>query len=464
MTISYDDAKALLDRHGQEHVLRFWESLDEDGRQGLLEQIATLDFSSIERMQAMLTDRDGAAVEFDPATEPAPVLSPTDDESAAARAVGEDLLRDGKVGVILVAGGQGSRLGFDGPKGAYPVGPITNATLFEIHARKILNLETRFGAEIPFYIMTSDVNDGPTRAFFDEHDYFGLSRDRVTFFVQGMWPALTGDGLLVLDRPDHLFMSPDGHGGTITALQARGMLDDMAARGTEVLFYFQVDNPLVEVADPAFIGLHRQRGADISVKVCAKRDPAEGLGVVAVSQGRNQIIEYIDLPAEEQEALGPDGRLKFLFGSVAIHVFSYDFLVQEANAALPLHIAHKKVPTCADDGSTIKPDAPNAFKFEKFVFDVLPDADTVLNVEFAREQEFSPVKNAEGADSPGTCRRDMMKKFAGWLTACGVDIPVADDGTPAVRLEIDPVFATSAAEVADKLTPDFRIDGDTLLP
>jgi UDP-N-acetylglucosamine/UDP-N-acetylgalactosamine diphosphorylase len=377
--------------------------------------------------------------------------------------VGEGLLRDGKVGVILVAGGQGSRLGFDGPKGAYPVGPITDATLFEIHARKILNLETRFGAEIPFYVMTSDVNDGPTRAFFEEHSYFGLSRDRVKFFVQGMWPVLTGDGLLVLDRPDHLFMSPDGHGGTITALQTRGMLDDMASRGTEILFYFQVDNPLVEVADPAFIGLHRERGADISVKVCAKRDPAEGLGVVAVSQGRNQIIEYIDLPAEEQEALGPDGRLKFLFGSVAIHVFSYDFLVQEANAALPLHIAHKKVPYCDDDGRTVKPDAPNAFKFEKFVFDVLPDADSVLNLEFAREQEFSPVKNAEGSDSPETCQRDMMTKFAGWLTACGVEVPTGDDGTPSVKLEIDPVFAASAAELADKLTPDFRIDGDTLL-
>lgn len=461
--MTFEDARRLLTQHDQEHVLRFWDRLDEDGQARLLRQIEDLDFEAIERMRAMLTDRTSDTSAFDPATQPAPVLSPSPADAANARPVGEQLLWDGRVGVILVAGGQGSRLGFDGPKGAYPIAPITQAPLFAIHAAKIRNLESRFGGRVPFYVMTSEANDAPTRAFFEEHNHFGLEPERVQFFVQGMWPALTAQGKLVPDRPDHLFMSPDGHGGIIVALKKSGMLADMAARGLEALFYFQVDNPLVDIADPVFMGLHRQHEADISMKVCAKRDPSERLGVVAVHDGRNRIVEYSDLPEAVANARNADGQLRFLFGSVAIHVFSYDFLRREAAASLPLHIAHKKVPYCDADGNTVTPDEPTAYKFEKFVFDVLPDADKALNVEFAREDEFSPVKNAEGPDSPATCRRDMMRKYARWLNACGVQVPCDADGTPTVALEIDPAVANSAGELKTRLPADFGVDGDMLL-
>lgn len=463
MALTYDEAKQRLDRHEQGHVLRFWDRLTESERAALLAQVETLEFDSIARMRAMLKAHQTAGAAFDPAMQPATVLEPTPAELGDARMEGAAALRAGKVAVILVAGGQGSRLGFDGPKGIYPVGPVTGASLFEIHARKVLRLEQRYGAQVPLYIMTSDVNDAATQAYFSDQGWFGLDRERVKFFVQGMWPALTAEGRVVLDTPAHLFMSPDGHGGTLSALRRTGMLADMQRRGIETVFYFQVDNPLVEVADPAFVGLHRRAGADISIKVCAKRDANEGLGVVVQKDGRCAIVEYSDLPQDQKEARRPDGTLTFLYGSVAIHILSRAFLEQEAAAALPLHVAHKKVPVCDDAGRSVTPAEPNAYKFEKFIFDIIPDAATALNVAFAREEEFSPLKNAGGADSPETVRRDLCRKYGRWLAACGVTVPADADGTPTVKIEIDPAYASSPEDLGARLPKDFAIDGDVLL-
>ena len=463
--ISYEEAKATLERNEQQHVLQFWDQLDEVSQNALLTQISSIEFSSVSSMQAML----GAAAA--PTTgepiEPLPVVEldalMERDQAEGLTGVGRDALAKGNVGVVLVAGGQGSRLGFDGPKGAYLVAPISDASLFEIHSRKILALERKYNAEIPFYIMTSQVNDVPTRAFFAENDNFGLSEDRVLFFTQGMWPALTAEGKLILDSPSNIFMSPDGHGGTISALQQNGMFTDMDRRGIETLFYFQVDNPLVEIADPLFIGLHLKDHADVSIKVCSKRDPDEGLGIVAQRDGRSMIVEYSELTPEQMHETLPDGNLKLRFGSVAIHVFSVAFLKQEASAALPLHVAHKKVPYVDETGTLIKPVEPNAYKFEKFIFDVLPDASVAVNVEFAREEEFSPVKNAEGNDSPETTRRDMMLKAARQLEACGVSIPRDSEGLPVHKIEIDPCFALGSDDFAEKLTEGFEVTADLLL-
>jgi UDP-N-acetylglucosamine/UDP-N-acetylgalactosamine diphosphorylase len=462
MIETIEQAREALERHGQGHVVKCWETLDAAGRAGLLRQVEGLDFPAIARMREMLDPRRTGDAP-DAGLEPAPVVDPATMDTAAARAEGESALRRGQIGVILVAGGQGSRLGFEGPKGAYSIGPVSGASLFEIHARKILGLERKFGTRIPFYIMTSEANDGPTREFFSGHAFFGLDPDRVLFFAQGMWPALREDGRLVMERPDHLFMSPDGHGGTLTALRDSGMLDDMTRRGLEALFYFQVDNPLVEIADPVFVGLHRLHRSDISVKVCAKRDPGEGLGVVALRGGLPTVVEYSDLPEDLKNARNPGGSLRFLYGSVAIHVFSLPFLKKEANRALPLHIAHKKVPTCDDAGRPVTPDRPNAYKFEKFIFDVLPDATRTLNVVFARENEFSPVKNTAGEDSPATCRRDMIRKAAAWLIACGVEVPLDEGGMPRHKIEIDHAVAVRPEDLRASLPPGFKVDRDVLI-
>jgi UDP-N-acetylglucosamine/UDP-N-acetylgalactosamine diphosphorylase len=463
--ISYDEAKSLLDANGQGHVLGFWDSLNDDEREHLLGQIESIDFESVAVMQSLLGGESvstaGDMIEPSPVVELAELAER--DAAEGLSALGGEALAGGKVGVVLVAGGQGSRLGFDGPKGAYLLAPISGASLFEIHAHKILALENKYGAEIPFYIMTSQINDAPTRAFFAENDNFGLNPDRVLFFTQRMWPALSNDGKFMLDSTSNIFMSPDGHGGTITALQQTGMIDDMDRRGIETLFYFQVDNPLVEIADPRFVGLHLKEKADISVKVCAKRDPEEGLGIVAKKGDRNMIVEYSELTPEQMNETLPDGNLKLRFGSVAIHLLSVGFLKQEAAAQLPLHVARKKVACLNESGELVKPEEPNACKFEKFIFDVIPDAEIAVNVEFARENEFSPVKNAEGNDSPATSRRDMMLKYAGWLEVCGVEVPRDAEGVPAHKIEIDPCFALGPDDLADKLGDGFVFDADLML-
>ena len=462
--MTYREALALLQQHGQGHVLGFWGTLREEQRTDLLRQVAEVDFATVARIRALLAGGNAAGA---PAAEKPMVPAPVDSLDAAAardaREAGEQALRAGQVGVILVAGGQGTRLGYDGPKGTYRLAPLTGASLFEIHARKILALERRYGAPVPFYIMTSEGNDAATRAFFQEHGYFGLDPARVKCFVQGTLPAFWPDGRMVLEAPDKLFAAPDGHGGILTALQRRGMLADMRARGLTTLFYFQVDNPLVEIADPVFVGQHLRRRADMSLKVCAKRDPQEGLGVVVVRDGRQAVVEYTELTDEQKQARTADGHLRFRFGSVAIHIFALAFLEQEAAAGLPLHQAHKKVSYCDDQGRPVKPEKPNAVKFEKFIFDALPDARQALVLEFAREDEFAPVKNAEGQDSPQTARAAMVAKFARWLEACGVAVPRDAQGLVSVRIEIDPPYASSAETLRERLPPGFTVKGDVVL-
>jgi UDP-N-acetylglucosamine/UDP-N-acetylgalactosamine diphosphorylase len=459
--MTYTEAKAILERHGQGHVLAFWETLNAAQRDGFLGQVERLDWATIERIRAMLKDGPGdGSSAVHAAIEPAPVLSLGESEAAGFRSAGERALREGKVGVILVAGGQGTRLGYDGPKGTYRLAPLSGASLFEIHARKILALERRYGARIPFYIMTSEGNDAETRRFFEDNRCFGLDPERVRFFVQGTLPAFWPDGRMVLEAPDRLFAAPDGHGGILTALDRRGMLADMEARGVATLFYFQVDNPLVAIADPVFVGLHVRRRADMSLKVCAKRDAGEGLGVVVVRGGRLAVVEYTELTADQKQARRPDGDLLFKFGSVAIHIFSLAFLKREAAAGLPLHLAHKKVAYCDANGRAVKPSAPNAYKVEKFIFDALPDAATGVILEFKREDEFAPVKNAEGEDSPATARAAMMARFARWLADCGVPPPRDAQGRLACRLEIDPVYADGAEALRERLPRGFTVAGD----
>ena len=428
--MTFEEAKSRLEEYGQADVLRFWDTLGDTERAALLAQIETLDFASIARMQKMLSDKTEPAPHGEPSAPEVVVLA--GDEYAAARAAGEAALRAGTVAVLLVAGGQGSRLGYDGPKGAYAIGPVSGQSLFYFHARKIVGHIRRYGKPIPFYIMTSAMNDAATKAHFEANHYFGLNTDDVIFFQQGVWPALDAKGNIILDAKGHIFMSPDGHGGTISALEKSGCLADMARRGITSVFYFQVDNPLVEIADPAFIGLHTQRGADVSLKVCEKRTPDEKMGVIVTRDGHTEIVEYTD------PALTPEMKRLFKYGSVAIHVFSVAFLRKMTGLGLPLHIAEKKIKMCDADGNTVE---ANGYKFEKLIFDVLPSADTVVNLAFDRADEFSPVKNADGDDSPATCQRDMQVKWRRCLAANGVQV-----SEPAA-IEIDPAYLFSPEDL-----------------
>ena len=315
--------------------------------------------------------------------------------------------------------------------------------------------------------MTSGANDAATRAFFASRGFFGLAEEDVFFFPQAMWPALDPEGRVVLDAPDRVFLSPDGHGGVLAALERSGALDDMERRGIASVCYFQVDNPMVDVADPAFVGLHVSEGADWTLKVCRRTGPGEKMGMPVLRGGRTAIVEYTEFSDEDRCALAPDGSLRFAWGSPALHVFSVPFLRREAAAGLPVHLAHKKVPFVDATGALVRPEAPNAYKFEKFVFDALADARKAVCLAFDREEEYAPVKNRDGEKSPAACRADLSRKWARWLRAAGVDIPLDGSGYPSRRIEIDPAFADSPEALAARLSgsgdPGFGSASDILL-
>ena len=432
------EAERKLRSCGQEHVLAYWKKLTKGERTQLLAQIAQIDSADVKRCQKALQAKSAAADSSKGKAPKVAVLKAAAREKAVA--LGERELRNGRVAALLVAGGQGSRLGYDGPKGCYSIGPITGAPLFYFHARKILARSIRYGAAIPFYVMTSEQNNEQTQKCFEENDFFGLNPKDVFFFTQGMWPGMTQDARIILDRPGHVFMSPDGHGGLLAALKKSGALADMKRRGIRDVFFFQVDNPLVEIADPAFIGYHVQQKSEYSLKLCAKRDPYEKVGMPMQFGKAYRMVEYTEMTDEQCTRKAKDGRLYFLYGSPAIHVFDRAFLEREASKPMPLHLAFKKIPTVTD-GKIVKPTEPNGYKFEKFIFDILPNARHAAFLAFDQKDEFSPVKNADGKDSPATCQADMQAKWAGWFAQAGVKMP---KGLP---IEIDPVYALDAADL-----------------
>ena len=436
--MNYAQAEKMLKSCGQEHVLAYWRKLSKREQSALLAQVAAIEPRSVRQCQSAL--KSGGAV-FDSSKGRAPKVAEL--KGAALKraiAAGERELRAGRVAALLVAGGQGSRLGYDGPKGCYAIGPITGAPLFYFHARKILARSIRYGAAIPFYVMTSEANNEATVRCFEENDYFGLKPDDVFFFTQGMWPGMTKDGRIILDAPGHVFMSPDGHGGLLAALKRSGALADMKKRGVKSVFFFQVDNPLVEIADPAFVGHHVLAQSEYSLKLCAKRDPYEKVGVPMRFGSQHRMVEYSEMTDAQCNRKAKDGRLYFRYGSPAIHVFDRAFLEREAAKAMPLHLAFKKIPTVVD-GKVVKPSEPNGYKFEKFIFDILPNAKRAAFLAFDPKEEFSPVKNAEGGDSPATCKADLQAKWRRWLAELGVAVPAT------LPLEIDPVYAIDAADL-----------------
>ena len=423
--MNYSEAKKVLEANGQGHVLDFWGKLGAKARKALLAQVATIDFKELARCRSMLPAFAGNKVEKPCAKRIAAPTAPKVAELkgkayASAVTAGAKELSAGRVGVLLVAGGQGSRLGYEGPKGAYPIGPVTDKPLFHFHARKVLAKTLKYGKSVPFYVMTSEANYDATVACFKENAWFGLNRKDIFFFKQGMWPGMTEDGKIILDEPGHVFMSPDGHGGLLAALKNSGALADMKKRGVKSVFFFQVDNPLVEIADEAFIGYHVQSKSEYSLKLCAKRDPFEKVGMPMKFGNVCKMVEYTEMTDEQCNRKGKDGKLYFLYGSPAIHVFDRAFLEREAMKPMPLHLAHKKIAYLDANGEVVKPSAPNAYKFEKFIFDILPDAKKVAFLAFDQKEEFSPVKNAEGADSPATCKADMQAKWRRQLAERGI--------------------------------------------
>jgi UDP-N-acetylglucosamine/UDP-N-acetylgalactosamine diphosphorylase len=341
----------------------------------------------------------------------------------------------------------------------FPVGPVSGATLFQLHAEKVLALGRRYGKPVPFLVMTSPATDADTKDFFRGHRYFGLRPSDVIFFQQGTMPAVdAATGRLLLEEPGRLFLSPNGHGGTLTALAECGVLAELKTRGVKHVYYFQVDNPLLRVCDPGFVGRHVGADSEASSKVVFKEKPEEKVGVFAVVGGRCGLIEYSDLPKELAAAREPDGTLRFRAGSPAIHLFSLAFLERvTSTGGLPYHVARKAVPHWDPaTAAAVTPAGPNALKFERFVFDALPLADRWLAVEARRAEEFAPLKNATGADSAETVRAALVAEHSRWLEAAGV----RTGGHP---VEVSPLFALDADALKRQIPAGFQVTGPTHL-
>jgi UDP-N-acetylglucosamine/UDP-N-acetylgalactosamine diphosphorylase len=459
---------ARLEPAGQSHLLRFWDELNADARQRLAGELAAIDFNQIRRLfDQGAGDCDWAALARRASPPPAMRLAERATgggsyTAADARIRAAEALKAGKIGVLLVAGGQGSRLGFDHPKGMYEIGPVSNATLFQIHLEKVLAASRRYGASVPIYIMTSPVTHTETDSFLREHKRFGLPEDDVVLFCQGTMPAVdsaTGDMLLA--SKDSLFLSPDGHGGCVAALEKSGAIEHMRRRGVEHLFYLQVDNPLTPIGDAEFIGYHLLAGSELTSMAVAKQTPQDRLGVFAMIEGQMQVIEYSDMPDDVASERDSTGSLKFWAGSIAVHVFSVAFLERALalKDVLPFHIARKKVPFVDASGKLVEPKQPNALKFERFIFDLLPHAKNPLVVEFAEVDVFGPLKNAPGAekDTPEYVQRFMAAQHRKWLEAAGTR--VAKD----VVVEISPLWALDAAGVAERPDRPVAIDRSVYL-
>ncbi len=452
-------------RAGQGQVFAFFDQLKSDEQKRLLAEAEEVDLEEIARLTRTLLTKDAASGVNLEGIAPAPYEKRPEHGGEAgawakAKAAGEAALRAGRVAAFTVAGGQGTRLGYDGPKGTYPVTPLKRKTLFQVFAEKIRAAGARYGRPLHWFIMTSHANHTATENFLQEHKYFGLEPGRVHLFRQGRMPAVTLEGKIMLDSPGSIALSPDGHGGSLRALERSGALDLMKREGIDTLSYFQVDNPLVRAIDPEFIGWHLERQSEVSSKMVTKAYAEEKVGHFCVQNGKTVVVEYSDLPMELQRETDAKGSLRYPAGSIAIHILDREFIRRmasgQAGISLPFHRADKKIPSIDAQGKPVKPEKPNGVKFEMFVFDALPFAKNPVVIETLRQNDFSPVKNADGLDSPQTCREDQLRQFARWLKANGAAVEADASGLPGATIEVSPLFGydeDSFAAAWQKLSP-----------
>ena len=396
--MTYEQALAYLTEHGQEHLLRYYDQLTPEQQAHLLEQIEGL---QLERPQ--FQNRDAAAQKrgsFAPLG--AATLEQIAEKSAEYREIGLRAIREAKVGAVLLAGGQGSRLGFDHPKGMYNMGKTRDLYIFECLIHNLKKVTDEAQAYVPLFIMTSEQNDAETRAFLKEHDYFGYSADNVHFFRQETEPAVDENGKIFMSAPDQIVLSPNGNGGWFSSMQRAGLLELVNEIGIEWLNVFAVDNVLQQIADPVFLGATIASGCASGGKVVSKAAPDERVGVLCLEDDKPSIVEYYEMTEEMRTRRNPDGTLAYRFGVILNYLFRVDALMHTLGSDFPLHIAHKKIAHLNEQGELVKPDTPNGYKFETLVLDMVHMQDSCLAFEVDRTKEFAPVKNAEGVDSVAT--------------------------------------------------------------
>lgn len=401
LEIDADTLKKVYDS-GNEHVFDFWDELNDKEKNILIKDLSKVDFSLLNSLYNKTNEAENSQYSSSSSVE----LN-KDDEKLFLKAenLGVEFIKSEKFAILMVAGGQGTRLGFDGPKGCYPIGPVTGKSLFKFHAEKILAYTSKYKISIPWLIMTSIQNHDLTQSFFKENNYFGLNQSDIYIFKQNMIPTLNINGKLILENKFSLLKNPDGHGGSLMALNDSGVLVELEKRGIKIISYFQVDNPLVKAIDPYFIGVHLLNKSEVSSKAIKKNDYLEKVGVfVNYNDGTSGVVEYSNLPKSKLEELNDDNELVYSSANIAIHLFNYDFIkkiVSENFINLPFHKARKKVKAFTSNGEKII----DCLKFEKFIFDALRLTKSSMILQTLREDEFAPVKNLKGVDSVETSKK-----------------------------------------------------------
>lgn len=387
---------------GQTHLLKWFDSLTEREQEALLAQIGELDLSLLDvfaEFRGSGEAQRGTLAPLGALTIPEIAVN-----QAKFDAAGLDAIRQGKVGAVLLAGGMGTRLGSDKPKGMYNIGVNRTLYIFECLINNLLEVVDRAGAYVPLFIMTSEKNDEDTRAFFKEMNYFGYNAEYVHFFIQEMAPAVDENGNILLEEKGRIAASPNGNGGWFSSMIGAGLLPFLKKEGIEWLNVFAVDNVLQRIADPAFVGATILSGATSGSKVVRKAEPQEKIGVLCLEDGTPSIVEYYEMTKEMITSREPDGTLSYNYGVILNYLFRLDHLERIAGSSMPIHVVNKKVPYIDENGELIKPEEPNAYKFETLVLDMIHMQEQCLSFEVDRQREFAPVKNAEGVDSVETAR------------------------------------------------------------
>ena len=398
------EAEQILKEHHQEHVMRGFDALSPKQQNGLLQQISDLNWKEI----ALAGSQD----EF-PCGELSPLGAVEIDEINRRKAefdeAGYVAIRQGKVAALLLAGGMGTRLGLDKPKGELNVGIDRELYLFQCLINNLMDVTGEAGVSIPLYIMTSEKNNDETIRFFEEHNYFGYPREDVAFFVQEMAAAVDYEGKLLLEETGRLATSPNGNGGWFSSLKKAGLLEDIHRRGVEWMNIFSVDNVLQRICDPTFIGATILSGKVGGSKVVRKVDAYEKMGVLCLEDGRPSVVEYYEMSKEMAEATDDRGELLYAFGVILNYLFRVDELERIVGKSLPVHVVEKKIPYITEDGTYVKPQEPNGYKFETLVVDMIRMMENNLPYEVVREKEFAPIKNLHGVDSLDTARELLTR-------------------------------------------------------
>ena len=449
--------KDKYSKAGQDQVFTFYDSLDDASKVALYEQLSSIDPAHVNDITTRALNppkSDDAPDTLEPLPDSATASILDSDPADIERwyAAGLDLIAQGKVAVVLMAGGQGTRLGSSAPKGCFDIGLPSHKSLFQIQTQRIRKIQDLAAKKtpgdktgvVPWYVMTSGPTRGPTETFFKENHYFGLDRSNVTFFEQGVLPCISNEGKILLESKGKVAVAPDGTGGIYNALILSGVLDDMRKRGIQHIHAYCVDNCLVKVADPVFIGFSAAKDVDIATKVVRKRNATESVGLILSKNGKPDVVEYSEIDKETAEARDPKhpDMLKFRAANIVNHYYSFRFLesIPQWASELPHHVARKKIPaTDLESGETVKPEKPNGIKLEQFVFDVFPllSLDKFACLEVQREDEFSPLKNARGTgqDDPDTSKRDIMAQGQRWVQKAGA-IVTKDGG-----VEVSPLIS-----------------------